>query len=78
MGEPGLSYQLYGFSDKVSYNFTNLTDTKLDPNITTGEQLAKELRKLLYSRRKSAKEFYGSDADSDRFDLGSIRADYRD
>jgi hypothetical protein len=43
------------------YDFTDFTDTKLKADISLDKQLSKELKKLLYSRRKSAKEFYGDE-----------------
>ena len=39
------------------YDFTSFTDTKLNRR-TCFEQLDKEFKKMLYSHRKSAKEFY--------------------
>lgn len=50
----------YGFNYK-KYDFTELTDTKLKDDEPVNKQLNKELKKMLYSRRKSAKEFYGKD-----------------
>ena len=41
-----------------SYDFTAFTDTKLIDEQTVSEQLNKQLKIMLYSRRKSAKEFY--------------------
>ena len=40
-----------------SYNFTSFTDTKLTEQ-SLSDQLDKELKIMLCSRRKSAKEFY--------------------
>jgi uncharacterized protein YbaP (TraB family) len=40
------------------YDFTQLTETRLSPDEPLDTQLETELKKLLYSRRKSAKEFY--------------------
>ena len=55
---PAFAYDLFNFAKYNRYNFTSFTDVKLDPNKALPEQLNKELKKLLYSRRKSAKEFY--------------------
>jgi hypothetical protein len=40
------------------YNFTGFTETKLKEDEPLAEQLKKILKKMLYSRRESAKEFY--------------------
>jgi uncharacterized protein YbaP (TraB family) len=60
----------------TSYDFTDFTDTKIKEDEPLADQLNKELKKKLYSRRKSAKEFY-EDNDSDRFDISS-RIDFGD
>ena len=55
---------LYTKSEKYNrYNFTEFTDTKLEEEEPLTKQLGKALKKLLYSRRKSAKEFYEEDND---------------
>ena len=41
-----------------SYDFTSFTDTKLTIDEVLSDQLDKELKIMLYSRRKSAKQFY--------------------
>jgi hypothetical protein len=43
-----------------SYDFTSFTDTKLIVDQPLSDQLDKELKIMLYSRRKSAKEFYNA------------------
>jgi hypothetical protein len=43
-----------------SYDFTSFTDSKLVSGEPIGAQLNLQLKKMLYSRRKSAKEFYSS------------------
>lgn len=45
------------------YDFTSLTDTKIREDKPLGDLLKKELKKMLYSRRNSAREFYGEDTD---------------
>ncbi len=50
----------YGFYYN-NFDFTELTDTKVKEDEPVNKQLAKELKKILYSRRKSAKEFYGKE-----------------
>lgn len=41
------------------YDFTEFSDAKIKDEQGLPEQMRKQLRKLLYSRRKSAEEFYG-------------------
>ncbi len=45
------------------YSFTNFSDTKFNDGGLVGDQLRKMLKKMLYSRKKSAKNFYGDDND---------------
>ncbi|MEQ1678092.1 MAG: hypothetical protein ABL876_15395, partial [Chitinophagaceae bacterium] len=40
------------------FDFTSLTDTKIKEGDSLQDLLKKELKKMLYSRRKSAKQFY--------------------
>jgi uncharacterized protein YbaP (TraB family) len=44
--------------DSDDYNFTLFTDAKLSEEKTTAQQMNAALKKLIYSHRKSAKEFY--------------------
>ena len=53
---------------KRQYNFTEFTNTKIDAEIPVKDQLKKTLKKMLYSRRNSAAQFY---KDEDR-----IQGDY--
>ncbi|MGZ8518209.1 MAG: hypothetical protein ACXWWD_12710, partial [Chitinophagaceae bacterium] len=46
------------YSGSYNDDFTQYTDTKIREDETEIDQLKKELKRLLYSRRKSAKEFY--------------------
>ena len=50
------------------YDFTSFTDSKIKDDEPVGEQLNNALRRLLGSRRKSAKEFY----DVSKNDLNEI------
>jgi uncharacterized protein YbaP (TraB family) len=50
------------------YDFTGLTETKIKDDEPLNKQLNKELKKMLYSRRKSAKEFYGKSNSYNNFD----------
>ena len=43
------------------FNFTKFLDTKLTDEKPVGEQLSEAMRKLFYSRRKSARNFYEED-----------------
>jgi len=45
------------------FDFTSFTDTKLREDEDINIQLKKALKKMLYSRRKSAKEFYEEEGD---------------
>lgn len=51
--------------EEDDYDFTALTSTRLTTDTPEGEQLQKLCRKLLYSRRKSAAQFYN---DNDRYE----------
>ncbi len=55
---PRYSYEILNPTGYNRYNFTGFTDIKADTNGMLADQLKKELKKMLYSRRKSAKEFY--------------------
>ncbi|HKZ66905.1 MAG TPA: TraB/GumN family protein [Chitinophagaceae bacterium] len=48
----------YYNSNSRNYNFTGYNDTKIKDDEAIIDQLSKELKRTLYSRRKSAKEFY--------------------
>ena len=53
-----INYKNGFVSYNESYDFTSFTDTKLTDEQTVSDQLNKQLKIMLYSRRKSAKEFY--------------------
>ena len=46
------------YSNLYSYSFSGFSDTKIKDEESVTDQLNKELKRVLYSRRKSAKEFY--------------------
>lgn len=46
---------------KSRYDFTAYTDTRFREDEAVGKQLKKALKRLLYSRRNSAREFYKND-----------------
>ncbi|MBL7729779.1 MAG: TraB/GumN family protein [Chitinophagaceae bacterium] len=54
-----LNYARYNFN---RYSFTEFTDTKIKEDEPLDQLLRKELKKMLYSRRSSAREFYEEDA----------------
>jgi hypothetical protein len=64
-------YRLYS-SGYNKYDFTEFTTTKIDEEKPIDEQLRKQLKKLLYSRRKSGKMFYNE------YGAGSRMHDYYD
>jgi uncharacterized protein YbaP (TraB family) len=68
-----LSYLL---SDYFTYDFTSFTDAKIKEDESLPDQLRKTMKKLLYSKRKSAKEFYGREGRND-YDVSS-RIDFGD
>jgi len=46
------------------YDFTDFSDTRFEDDVPLAKQLCKELKKILYSHHKSAKEFYDDDDSS--------------
>jgi hypothetical protein len=54
------------------YNFTEFTNTRLKEDVLVEEQLKKMLKKIIYSRRKSAKGFYEDEKD------GAAESEYVD
>jgi len=67
-------YPSFRMGDYYRYDFTSFSDTKIKEDEPLADQLKKTLKKLLYSKRKSAKGFYekegrGYDVSS-RMDFG--------
>lgn len=61
-----LSYRFDGeYSLFDRFDFTSYTDTKIKETDSLPDLLKKELKKMLYSRRKSARQFYEDDRNSD-------------
>ena len=56
-------FELVSSSRYNKYDFTEFTDTRINEEEPLNEFLKKQLKKMLYSRRKSAKEFYDDDKD---------------
>ncbi len=52
------NYSSGNYTQSFKYNFTGFSDTKIRDGEPEIVQLKKELKRMLYSRRKSAKEFY--------------------
>jgi len=55
--------------DEVDYNFSEFTQIKLTTETTEKEQVQKLMKKLLYSKRKSAAQFYLEDDDYKNFEM---------
>ena len=64
----------FRLSDYYRYDFTSFSDTKIKDDEPLADQLKKTLKKLIYSKRKSAKEFYGKEGSNydvtSRIDVG--------
>jgi hypothetical protein len=56
-----------GFKGSGEYNFTGLLDVKIKEDEPLNDQLRKEMKKKLYSRRESAREFYEDESEG-RYD----------
>ena len=54
----GNEYSIYRRQSPDAYDLTGFSNTKLNDDDPLSEQLGKELRRLVYSHRKSAREFY--------------------
>jgi hypothetical protein len=68
-GESGNSpaaYSEYDYGEYSQYDFTEFKDMKLKDTESLATQLQKELKKMLYSKRKSAKQFYEDSGDRTR------------
>ena len=52
------SFAYHNYSNLYSHNFSGFTDTKIKEEEPVMDQVNKELKRALYSRRNSAKEFY--------------------
>ncbi len=54
----GNEYSIYRRQSPDAYDLTGFSNTKLNDDDPLSEQLGKELKRLVYSHRKSAREFY--------------------
>ena len=52
------TFSYNNYSNLYSYSFSGFSDTKIKDDDPIMDQLSKELKRVLYSRRKSAREFY--------------------
>ncbi len=55
------------------YDFTEFTDTKIDEEKPIAEQLKKQQKKMLFSKRKSAARFYAENEDYDGYGQYNLR-----
>jgi hypothetical protein len=63
---------MHNNSNTLNYNFTGYNDTKIKDDEPVIEQLSKELKRILYSRRKSAKEFYEKSGNENYFATAAV------
>lgn len=59
---PKFAREYFSWPGYNRYDFTGFSEVKVNPGEGIKVQLAKELKKLLYARRKSAREFYENGA----------------
>ena len=67
---------LPGLGDYHKFDFTNFSDTRIKEDEPLADQLKQALKRALYSKRKSAKEFYEREGRGD-YDFSS-RVDFGD
>lgn len=62
--EQGISGWTWAYTGSTRmYSFSELSETKLSDDVPLDQQLRKALKRILYSRRDSAKEFYKDEED---------------
>ena len=71
---------VYAFDEKdeadeteTDYSFTEFTQIKLTTETTEREQVKKLIKKLIYSKRKSAAQSYSEDGDYNSFDFSQFK-----
>jgi uncharacterized protein YbaP (TraB family) len=69
--EAGRFEDYNNYSGTSRYDFTGFSDTKIKAEEPLLNQLNKELKKMLYSRRKSAKEFYAKADDEESYEANT-------
>ena len=60
-----LRFERLSVSKYNRYDFTEFAETKINEDDPIDNQLKKELKKMIYSKRKSARQFYDQENDSD-------------
>jgi uncharacterized protein YbaP (TraB family) len=65
INSPAFKFSYFNSSNLNRYDFTSFSDTKIKEDEPLTNQLSEALKKILYSRRKSAKEFYEDNEGSD-------------
>jgi uncharacterized protein YbaP (TraB family) len=60
---PAVTFSYYNSVNQNKYDFTDFSNTKIKEDEPLADQLKKALKKILYSRRKSAKQFYNDEND---------------
>ena len=68
-----MNFERVSSSRYYRYNFTSFSDTKIKEDEPIDDQLKKLLKKIIYSRRKSAKGFYAEDRNN-----RDVAVDYAD
>ena len=51
-------FEYNNYSNSSRYDFTAFSNARIKPDESLSEQLNRELKRMIYSKRKSAKEFY--------------------
>ena len=75
-GDPKkFEFEEKGYFEEMKYNFTDITISKIEEDEPLMDQLKKALKKLQYSKRNSAAEFY---TDESRSGLDFIQNSFRD
>lgn len=62
-GIPFSAYSVLRYERYSRFDFTEFSESKLNPDESTESQIKRELKKMLYSRRKSGKVFYDESND---------------
>ena len=64
---------IYGYADKIK--FTGFSNVKIREEEPVAPQLQKELKRMLYSKRKSARQFYDRSGAAESEDLMEVTID---
>jgi uncharacterized protein YbaP (TraB family) len=63
VNEYSILYETTSSSTAYAYNFTGFSDTRIKEDQPVEAQLKKELKRMVYSRRNSARQFYSKEID---------------